>query len=85
MKDADAALGHNPNLEKYTDESPLQQLLASYYTPQTLAAAGQANLAKQQQELERKAAELERKEQELQSRSTTTAASSGGELLRTIH
>nr|XP_057934928.1 secretory carrier membrane protein 2, like isoform X2 [Doryrhamphus excisus] len=34
------------------------------------AAAGQANLIKQQQELERKAAELERKEQELQDRAT---------------
>ncbi|XP_054627658.1 secretory carrier membrane protein 2, like [Dunckerocampus dactyliophorus] len=34
------------------------------------AAAGQANLIKQQQELERKAAELERKEQELQNRTT---------------
>ncbi|XP_019742228.1 secretory carrier-associated membrane protein 2-like isoform X2 [Hippocampus comes] len=32
------------------------------------AAAGQANLVKQQEELERKAAELERKEQELQNR-----------------
>ncbi|XP_061830871.1 secretory carrier membrane protein 2, like [Nerophis lumbriciformis] len=32
------------------------------------AAAGQANLIKQQQELDRKAAELERKEQELQNR-----------------
>uniref|UniRef100_A0A3P8RW66 Secretory carrier-associated membrane protein n=1 Tax=Amphiprion percula TaxID=161767 RepID=A0A3P8RW66_AMPPE len=38
---------------------------------QATAAAGQANLIKQQEELERKAAELERKEQELQNRSTT--------------
>ncbi|XP_061617121.1 secretory carrier membrane protein 2, like isoform X1 [Phyllopteryx taeniolatus] len=35
-----------------------------------VAAAGQANLIKQQEELERKAAELERKEQELQNRTS---------------
>uniref|UniRef100_A0A3Q3W330 Secretory carrier-associated membrane protein n=1 Tax=Mola mola TaxID=94237 RepID=A0A3Q3W330_MOLML len=38
------------------------------HSPQAAAAAGQANLIKQQEELERKAAELEQKEQELQNR-----------------
>lgn len=46
---------------------------------QTSAAAGQANLIRQQEELERKAAELERKEQEMQNRSR--ASNTGGELL----
>lgn len=46
---------------------------------QASAAAGQANLIRQQEELERKAAELERKEQEMQNRSRATNA--GGELL----
>lgn len=46
---------------------------------QTSAAAGQANLIRQQEELDRKAAELERKEQEMQNRSR--ASSTGGELL----
>lgn len=41
-------------------------------SPQAVAAAGQANLLKQQEELERKAAELERREQELQSRGAPT-------------
>ncbi|XP_048828663.1 secretory carrier-associated membrane protein 2-like [Brienomyrus brachyistius] len=41
-------------------------------SPQATAAAGQANLLRQQEELERKAAELERKEQELRSRAATT-------------
>ncbi|XP_062849225.1 secretory carrier-associated membrane protein 2 [Trichomycterus rosablanca] len=40
--------------------------------PQATAAAGQANLLRQQEELERKAAELERREQELQNREGTT-------------
>lgn len=44
---------------------------------QATAAAGQANLIKQQEELERKAAELERKEQELQNRSTSGGRNSG--------
>uniref|UniRef100_A0A3Q3JV06 Secretory carrier-associated membrane protein n=1 Tax=Monopterus albus TaxID=43700 RepID=A0A3Q3JV06_MONAL len=39
---------------------------------QATAAAGHANLIKQQEELERKAAELEKKEQELQNRSAST-------------
>lgn len=42
------------------------------------AAAGQANLIRQQEELERKAAELERKEQEMQNRSR--ASNAGSEL-----
>lgn len=46
--------------------------------PQASAAAGQANLIRQQEELERKAAELERKEQEMQNRSR--ASNAGGEL-----
>ncbi|KAI5614864.1 secretory carrier membrane protein 2 [Silurus asotus] len=41
-------------------------------SPQVAAAAGQANLLRQQEELERKAAELERREQELQSRERVT-------------
>ncbi|KAG7324148.1 hypothetical protein KOW79_012164 [Hemibagrus wyckioides] len=41
-------------------------------SPQAAAAAGQANLLRQQEELERKAAELERREQELQSRERIT-------------
>lgn len=47
-------------------------------TCQTTAAAGQANLIKQQEELERKAAELERKEQEFQNRSAGRAPNTGG-------
>lgn len=50
-------------------------------TCQATAAAGQANLIKQQEELERKAAELERKEQELQNRTTGRAPNTGGKLL----
>nr|XP_046249760.1 secretory carrier membrane protein 2, like isoform X2 [Scatophagus argus] len=46
-------------------------------SPQAAAAAGQANLIKQQEELERKAAELERKEQELQNRTAGTGSSTG--------
>lgn len=41
------------------------------------AAAGQANLIKQQEELERKAAELERKEQELQNKTRGRALNAG--------
>lgn len=50
-------------------------------TCQAAAAAGQANLIKQQEELERKAAELEQKEQELQNRSAGRAPNTGGKLL----
>nr|XP_020461360.1 secretory carrier-associated membrane protein 2-like [Monopterus albus] len=48
-------------------------------TPQATAAAGHANLIKQQEELERKAAELEKKEQELQNRSASSANSGAKE------
>ncbi|XP_073321124.1 secretory carrier membrane protein 2, like [Pagrus major] len=44
---------------------------------QASAAAGHANLIKQQEELERKAAELERKEQELQNRTAGRATNTG--------
>ncbi|XP_070689341.1 secretory carrier membrane protein 2, like [Pempheris klunzingeri] len=44
---------------------------------QAAAAAGQANLIKQQEELERKAAELDRKEQELQNRTRGSALNAG--------
>lgn len=57
---------------KMAEENVLLLLQAS-------AAAGQANLVRQQEELERKAAELERKEQEMQNRSR--ASNTGGELL----
>lgn len=50
-------------------------------TCQATAAAGQANLIKQQEELERKAAELERKEQEFQNRSAGRAPNTGGKML----
>lgn len=50
-------------------------------TCQATAAAGQANLIKQQEELERKAADLERKEQEFQNRSAGRAANTGGKVL----
>lgn len=49
-------------------------------TCKAAAAAGQANLIKQQEELERKAAELEQKEQELQNRTAGRALNTGEKL-----
>ncbi|XP_061526355.1 secretory carrier membrane protein 2, like isoform X2 [Phycodurus eques] len=58
-----SAVSSQPAILQTSVEQSSQQASA-------VAAAGQANLIKQQEELERKAAELERKEQELQNRTS---------------